>query len=212
MKRPAPLDVRAPACATIVHDFLASVVIGPDALDMPAVSDAMVARCAMRAAPDRGLCDLRARRRPVGPQGPPPRTCPCTASSSRCRERVPVYGSGGFTTYHERPPGRSARPTGSWAAHSPREDQDRGVLGHRRPPAILSECTQARHRHRRRRRAVRRRERRLCPQAGDPGRPRPRRPPTCAGSRSPSLPTISTGLRADPRRPSCRTSRRGIRL
>ncbi|MFE5814308.1 enolase C-terminal domain-like protein [Streptomyces sp. NPDC056479] len=89
-----------------VGDFLryhlAPLVEGRNALDVPAMHEAMcravrnagrpgVAGCAVSAL-DIALWDLKARLLEL----------PLARLLGTCRERVPVYGSGGFTTYHDK--------------------------------------------------------------------------------------------------------------
>src|SRR4051794_8047888 len=85
--------------ATLVRDLLAEVVRGRDALGIPGAWAAMVA--AIRnlgrpgiasmaiAAVDTALWDLKGRLLGI----------PMVALLGACRESVPVYGSGGFTSY-----------------------------------------------------------------------------------------------------------------
>ena len=90
------------ACATMVHDKLASVVTGRDAMDVGGALDAMVkaVRNAGRpgavgyaiSAVDVALWDLKARLLDL----------PLHRLLGAVREQVPVYGSGGFTAYDER--------------------------------------------------------------------------------------------------------------
>ncbi|WP_328432313.1 enolase C-terminal domain-like protein [Streptomyces sp. NBC_00453] len=89
------------AVGDFLSGHLAPLVEGRDALDIPATHDAMcrsvrnagrpgIAACALSAL-DIALWDLKARLLEL----PPARLL------GVCRERVPVYGSGGFTTYHD---------------------------------------------------------------------------------------------------------------
>jgi L-alanine-DL-glutamate epimerase-like enolase superfamily enzyme len=89
------------AVGDFLRDHLAPVVEGRDALDIPAAHDAMcrairnagrpgVAACAISAL-DIALWDLKARLLEL----------PLARLLGTCRESVPVYGSGGFTTYHD---------------------------------------------------------------------------------------------------------------
>ena len=88
-------------CREVVTGELAEVMIGADPMDVPGITEAMVracrnlgrpglVSCAVSAA-DTALWDLKARLLDV----------PLTSLFGRCREGVPVYGSGGFTTYSE---------------------------------------------------------------------------------------------------------------
>jgi L-alanine-DL-glutamate epimerase-like enolase superfamily enzyme len=91
----------AGAAASVVTEVLASVVRGRRALDVPGAGEAMaravrnigrpgVAASAISAV-DVALWDLKARLLGL----------PVTSLLGRARERVPVYGSGGFTSYDE---------------------------------------------------------------------------------------------------------------
>jgi L-alanine-DL-glutamate epimerase-like enolase superfamily enzyme len=91
-----------PACARVVHDQLADVVVGVDAVDVGAGLDAMVkaVRNAGRvgavgyalSAVDVALWDLKARLLGL----------PLHRLLGAVRDHVPIYGSGGFTTYDPR--------------------------------------------------------------------------------------------------------------
>jgi L-alanine-DL-glutamate epimerase-like enolase superfamily enzyme len=91
-----------PACAPVVHDQLAHVVLGTDALDVGAAFEAMVeaVRNAGRvgavgyaiSAVDVALWDLKARLLGL----------PLHRLLGALRTEVPIYGSGGFTTYDPR--------------------------------------------------------------------------------------------------------------
>lgn len=89
------------AVGDFLRDHLASLVEGRDALDIPAAHEAMsravrnagrpgVAACAISAL-DIALWDLKARLLEL----------PLDRLLGACHDRVPVYGSGGFTTYHD---------------------------------------------------------------------------------------------------------------
>lgn len=88
-----------PACAHVVHDQLAEVVLGTDVLDVGAAFEAMVkaVRNAGRvgavgyaiSAVDVALWDLKARLLGL----------PLHRLLGAVRAEVPIYGSGGFTTY-----------------------------------------------------------------------------------------------------------------
>ncbi|MGA4838713.1 enolase C-terminal domain-like protein [Streptomyces sp. G45] len=92
----------APAAAVeVVREQLTPVLAGRDALDVPAAHDAMVkavrnagrpglAACAVSAV-DIALWDLKARLLGL----------PLARLLGTARDAVPVYGSGGFTTYHD---------------------------------------------------------------------------------------------------------------
>ena len=91
----------APACAQVIEDILADVVRGRDPMDTPGAFEAMVK--AVRnigrqgvagyaiSAVDIALWDLKARMLDL----------PLHRLLGAARESVPVYGSGGFTTYDE---------------------------------------------------------------------------------------------------------------
>ncbi|MFD7276582.1 enolase C-terminal domain-like protein [Streptomyces sp. NPDC059862] len=90
-----------PAVGDFLRDQLAQLVEGRTALDIPATHHAMVrsvrnagrpgiAACAISAL-DIALWDLKARLLEL----------PLARLLGTVRERVPVYGSGGFTTYHD---------------------------------------------------------------------------------------------------------------
>ena len=91
----------AAAAGAVVTDMLAASVVGRSALDIAGATEAMsravrnigrggVAATAISAV-DIALWDLKARLLGL----------PVTALLGRARQRVPVYGSGGFTTYDE---------------------------------------------------------------------------------------------------------------
>jgi L-alanine-DL-glutamate epimerase-like enolase superfamily enzyme len=101
----------ATAAAAVVSELLADAVVGADALDPPGAWQMMrravrnvgypgVAACAISAV-DVALWDLKARLLGVS----------LTTLLGRVRERVPVYGSGGFTTYTDEQLGRQL---GEW--------------------------------------------------------------------------------------------------
>jgi L-alanine-DL-glutamate epimerase-like enolase superfamily enzyme len=89
------------ACACLVTDVLREVVVGCDALDVPAAWTRMVRRCRnfgrpgltsmAVAAVDIALWDLKAKLLGL----------PLCRLLGRARTEVPVYGSGGFTTYDD---------------------------------------------------------------------------------------------------------------
>jgi L-alanine-DL-glutamate epimerase-like enolase superfamily enzyme len=89
------------AAVAVVSDHLAGVVRGTDVLDVPGTNQAMlracrnlgrpgVAACAISAV-DVALWDLKARLLDV----------PLAGLLGRAHDEVPVYGSGGFTTYDD---------------------------------------------------------------------------------------------------------------
>ncbi|MGD0442244.1 MAG: enolase C-terminal domain-like protein [Acidimicrobiales bacterium] len=88
-------------CRDVVANNLAAVMTGADPMDVPGITESMVracrnlgrpglASCAVSAA-DTALWDLKARL--LGQSLP--------GLFGRCRRDVPVYGSGGFTTYSD---------------------------------------------------------------------------------------------------------------
>jgi L-alanine-DL-glutamate epimerase-like enolase superfamily enzyme len=92
----------AAAAASVVTDLLADEVVGRSALDPPAANEAMlrrlrnagrpgIAACAVSAV-DIALWDLKARLLDL----------PLVRLLGAYRDAVPVYGSGGFTTYDDR--------------------------------------------------------------------------------------------------------------
>jgi L-alanine-DL-glutamate epimerase-like enolase superfamily enzyme len=89
----------SPACAGVIEHHLREVVVGADPMDVPGAWARMVravrnvgrpgvASMAI-AAVDVGLWDLKAKLLDL----------PLAVLLGRCRDRVPVYGSGGFTSY-----------------------------------------------------------------------------------------------------------------
>ena len=124
----------APGCAALAGDLLAGVVTGRDALAVPGSWEAMVraARNATRAgavgyaisAVDVALWDLKARLLDVSLAG----------LLGTVHDSVPVYGSGGFTTYSDEQLTRQLTGWVTRPAHPAREDQDRRVVGHARRP------------------------------------------------------------------------------
>jgi L-alanine-DL-glutamate epimerase-like enolase superfamily enzyme len=100
-----------PACATLIHDVLESVVVGTDPMDTPGTWQAMVG--AIRnlgrpgvvsmavAAVDTALWDLKARLLQL----------PLARLLGMVRPSVPVYGSGGFTSM---PLAELTRQLGGW--------------------------------------------------------------------------------------------------
>jgi L-alanine-DL-glutamate epimerase-like enolase superfamily enzyme len=101
----------AAAARAVVADVLASVVVGRGALDVPGAAEAMaravrnigrggVAATAISAV-DIALWDLKARLAGL----------PVASLLGRARSDVPVYGSGGFTSYDE---GRTREQLSGW--------------------------------------------------------------------------------------------------
>ena len=113
----------------MVTDILAGVVTGRSALDLAGAAAAMarsvrnIGRAGIAAmaisAVDIALWDLKARL--LG--------CPLTSLLGRVRDDVPVYGSGGFTSYDERADPPAAHRLGGAGPHSAGQDQDRRILG-----------------------------------------------------------------------------------
>ena len=91
----------SPACKTVIDGKLAGVVVGSDPMAVGAANEAMVRRCRNLGRPgvgahaisalDVALWDLKARLLDVS----------VSRLLGRHRDRVPVYGSGGFTTYDD---------------------------------------------------------------------------------------------------------------
>ncbi len=89
------------ACQTLVQDQLAEVVVGRDVLDVPGSLEAMVRACrnlgrpgvvsCAIAAVDIALWDLKARLLDL----------PLCRLLGQVHQQVPVYGSGGFTSYDD---------------------------------------------------------------------------------------------------------------
>ncbi|HEU0192955.1 MAG TPA: enolase C-terminal domain-like protein [Gaiellales bacterium] len=100
------------ACAGLIESILAEVVTGADAMAVPKAWEAMsrALRNAGRpgvgamavAAVDTALWDLKARLLEL----------PLATLLGACRDEVPVYGSGGFTSYSDE---RLAEQLGGWA-------------------------------------------------------------------------------------------------
>src|SRR4051812_3874142 len=99
----------APAAAAVVADVLAGVLCGHDAFDLPGAAEAMHRAgrnlgsrglfAQAQSAADIALWDLKARLLDV----------PLADLFGRVRDRVPVYGSGGFTRSEERRVGEEGR-------------------------------------------------------------------------------------------------------
>jgi L-alanine-DL-glutamate epimerase-like enolase superfamily enzyme len=89
------------ACATMLRELLVSVVVGTDAMDVPGAWLRMVRRIRNVGRPgvasmaiagmDTALWDLKTRILGL----------PLAVLLGRVRDQVPLYGSGGFTTYTE---------------------------------------------------------------------------------------------------------------
>jgi L-alanine-DL-glutamate epimerase-like enolase superfamily enzyme len=123
----------ATAAATLIHDHLTQVAIGCDAMDIPRAWDAMIRSIRNQGRPgigsmavaavDIALWDLKARLLDL----------PLVTLLGAARDGVPVYGSGGFTTYSNE---RLQKQLGGWAAQGvgmvkmkigahPEDDRDR---------------------------------------------------------------------------------------
>ena len=103
----------AAAAATLIRDQLASVVMGCDAMDIPRAWEAMIRSIRNQGRPgigsmavaavDIALWDLKARLLDL----------PLVALLGAARDGVPVYGSGGFTSYSNE---RLQTQLGGWVA------------------------------------------------------------------------------------------------
>jgi L-alanine-DL-glutamate epimerase-like enolase superfamily enzyme len=101
------------AAAHLIHSMLAEQVLGREALDVPAAWEAMVHQvrnlgrpglCSMAiAAVDNALWDLKARLLGL----------PLVKLLGAAHDRVPIYGSGGFTSYSV---ARLREQLGGWAS------------------------------------------------------------------------------------------------
>ena len=92
----------AGAAAAVVTDVLAGVVTGRSAFDIPGAAEAMAR--ALRNIGRRGVAahgDVRRGHRAVGSQGAAARPAASPTCSGGPAQHVPVYGSGGFTSYDE---------------------------------------------------------------------------------------------------------------
>src|SRR4029078_10255110 len=99
----------SPAAARVVDEHLAPVVTGRSAWDVPAANEAMTRTVRHAARPgvaghavsavDIALWDLKARLLGL----------PLVHLLGAARDEVPVYGSGGFTTYDEQQQDRQLR-------------------------------------------------------------------------------------------------------
>ena len=88
-------------CRDVVESELSPVIVGYDAMDIPGINEAMVRACRNLGRPgmvscaisacDTALWDLKARLL----------SQPLSLLFGRCWPGVPVYGSGGFTTYSD---------------------------------------------------------------------------------------------------------------
>ena len=119
----------AAAAGSVVTDVLAGAVTGRSALDVPGAAEAMaravrnigrpgIAATAISAV-DIALWDLEG----TAARLPLPRLL------GQAQAAVPIYGSGGFTSYDDQPDPRPASRLGAEGPHPAGEDQDRRVLG-----------------------------------------------------------------------------------
>ena len=167
----------SPAAQPVITGMLAGVVTGRSALDVPGCTEAMnravrnvgregIAATAISAV-DIALWDLKAKI--LG--------CALTTLLGRVRDSVPVYGSGGFTSYGSE---RLREQLTGWAQKLaiPRVKIKIGESWGSCQGRDLERVAQAREIDRAGDRTVRRRQRRLQHRAGRPRRRRPR--PTTA--------------------------------
>ncbi|MFH0515758.1 enolase C-terminal domain-like protein [Streptomyces sp. M41] len=128
------------AIGDFLRDHLAPRVEGRDALDIPATHEAMcrtvrdagragVAGCAISAL-DIALWDLKSRLLEL----------PLARLLGACRARVPVYGSGGFTTYHDT---HLAAQLNGWV-HGQHIPRVKIKIGEDRGGAVLRDVTRVR--------------------------------------------------------------------
>jgi L-alanine-DL-glutamate epimerase-like enolase superfamily enzyme len=88
-------------CRDVVDSVLAPHVVGSDAMDIPGINEGMVRACRNLGRPglvscaisacDTALWDLKARMLHI----------PLSSLFGLCRSAIPLYGSGGFTTYSD---------------------------------------------------------------------------------------------------------------
>ena len=134
----------APACGQVVSDVLAPIITGRSALDIGGCWEAMVKAVRNSArqgaigyaisAVDIALWDLKARLLEL----------PLHKLLGAVRDKVPVYGSGGFTTYT---PEQLETQLGGWAhgQHIPRVKIKIGESWGTEPERDLARMRQARH-------------------------------------------------------------------
>ena len=134
----------APACGQVVSDVLAPIITGRSALDIGGCWEAMVKAVRNNArqgaigyaisAVDIALWDLKARLLEL----------PLHKLLGAVRDKVPVYGSGGFTTYT---PQQLEDQLGGWAheQHIPRVKIKIGESWGTEPERDLARMRQARH-------------------------------------------------------------------
>ena len=168
---------------------------GAAALDVPPGERADVAGGPQRRPPRRGgVRDLRRGHRAVGPEGPAARAAAASAARVGARVGVPVYGSGGFTTYDDDTAASASSSDWVDGQAIPRVKIKIGESWGTEQRRDLAPGRPGTRRHRRRRRALRRRQRRLSTQSRPCGSlATPPNDGRARGSRSPSPPTTSTG-------------------
>ena len=185
----ARLHLCRPGSRRLINRMLADIVRGTDAFSIEALGRRWSAPSAISA----GAALPPARSRPwtslSGTSRRSSSTCRLTSLLGRARESVPIYGSGGFTSYSVAAPAGPARRLGREGRLPLGEDEGRQPPG-RRPCTGEGGATGDR-----RCRPVRRRQRRLRPQAGARALPRPMPNSARPGSRNRFRAMISTGLR-----------------
>lgn len=93
----------APACVPLVHDVLAGVLRGRDVCDVPAAWEAMRAAVRNLGRPGLVSCALSAVETALWDAAARLADLPLCRLLGRAHRQVPVYGSGGFTTFsHDR--------------------------------------------------------------------------------------------------------------
>ncbi len=157
----------AGACKPLIEGELATAVSGHGVLDTGAALEAMVRAVRNLGRPgvagyaisavETALWDLKGILLGV----------PVSRLLGAVRDAVPVYGSGGFTTYDESAARAQLEMLDRRPGHTARQDQDRRVLGHRAETGPGQDRVRQEG-HRPGRGALRRRQRRLPPQAGGP--------------------------------------------
>ena len=126
------MDVRGRAAKTVIDEKLAPAVIGGDVLSVPAQHEAMVRTCRNLGGP----VWLRVpSRRSTSPSGTskPVTWSPLSDLFGHARSDVPIYGSGGFTTYDD--PTTAAQLEGWITAGIPRVKIRSGRIGEPTPIA-----------------------------------------------------------------------------
>ncbi len=109
---------------------LTAAVTGRPALDVPGSSQAMVTAVRNLGRPGLVSCASSAVDTALGPSKATLLDLPVCGLLGAVRQDVPIYGSGGFTTYDD---ATAAAQLGRWVGgrvgHPPGEDQGWGVLG-----------------------------------------------------------------------------------